>query len=61
MEATVKQHDAQQEHALAAELIAERSADEDQRAEEQRVGLDHPLHVGDRRAAGRPAAPAARR
>ena len=44
-----EEHDAEQEHALAAELIAHRSADQDQRAQEQRVGFDHPLHVGDRR------------
>ena len=37
-----------EENTLAAELIAERSADQDQRAEKQRVRLDHPLHVGDR-------------
>jgi hypothetical protein len=44
-----EQHHTQQEHALASELIAERSSHEDQCAQEERVGLDHPLHVRDRR------------
>ena len=44
-----EEDDAEQEHALAAELIAHRSADQDQRAQKQRVGFDHPLDVGDRR------------
>ncbi len=37
-----------EEDPLAAELIAERSADQDEGAEKQRVRFDHPLHVGDR-------------
>ena len=48
-DASVKQRDADEKDALAPELIAQRSADENQRAEKQRVGLDHPLDVGDRR------------
>ncbi len=43
-----EQVDADQEDALAAELVADRAPDEDERAVEQRVRLDHPLHVGDR-------------
>jgi hypothetical protein len=43
-----EEEQAGEENALAAELIAERSADQDERAEKQRVGLDHPLDVGDR-------------
>ena len=42
IEAAVKKMTPSEEHALAAELIAQRSADQDQRAEEQRVGLDRP-------------------
>ena len=48
-DAAVKKMTPEEEHALAAELIAHRSTDQDQRAQEQRVGFDHPLHVGDRR------------
>ncbi len=44
-----EQDHAQQEHTLASELIAERSTHEDQCAQEQRVSLDHPLHLRDRR------------
>src|SRR5216117_2481610 len=38
-----------EEHALAADLIAHRAADEDQRAQEEGVRFDDPLHLGDRR------------
>src|SRR6266568_1804039 len=38
----------EQEYSLAAELIAHRSAHENQRAQEQGVRLDDPLHIGDR-------------
>ena len=44
-----EEDDAEQEHSLAAELIAQRPADQNQRAQQQRVGFDHPLDVGDRR------------
>jgi hypothetical protein len=44
-----ERHHADQVDALAAELIAHRAADEDQRAEKQRVRLDHPLDIDDRR------------
>ena len=47
IDAAVKQR-RRQEHAPAAELVAHRAADQNQRAEEQRVRFDHPLHVGDR-------------
>ena len=40
--------DAGEKDALAPELIAQRAADKDERTEEQRVGLDDPLHFGDR-------------
>src|SRR2546423_1740657 len=45
-----KPKNADQKDSLAPELVAQRSADEDQRAEEERVGFDHPLDIGDRRA-----------
>jgi hypothetical protein len=45
-----REHDySRQKDAFPAVLIAERSADENQRAEEQGVGFDDPLHVGHRR------------
>jgi hypothetical protein len=43
-----EEDEAGEEDALAAELIAKRSADQDEGAEKQRVRFDHPLHVGDR-------------
>ena len=42
-EVTPNAPSAQQEDALAAEEIAERAADEDQRAEREQVGVDDPL------------------
>src|SRR4029077_4539911 len=42
-------HDTRDEPPLPSDLVAERSADENQGAEEERIGLDDPLHVGDRR------------
>ena len=44
-----EKEDAEEEHALPAKLIAQRAADQDQGAREQRVSFDHPLDVGDRR------------
>ncbi len=40
--------EAGEEHTLAPELVAQRAADQNEGAQEQRVGLDHPLHLGDR-------------
>ena len=44
-----KRRDAEEEDALAAELVAHRAPDQNQRTQKQRVGLDHPLDVRDRR------------
>jgi len=44
-----EERDAAEEHALAPELVAHRTADEDQRAQEQGIGLDDPLDLIDRR------------
>ena len=60
-EATVKIDEADHEHAAAADAVGERAAGEQQRRERERVGVDHPLQVGevgaevalDRRAARR--------
>ena len=49
------------EHAPAAEDVAERAADQDQRAEREQVGLDDPLLLGEARCRGPPGSPAARR
>ena len=48
IDAVGEEQHAGEKHALASELVAKRSADEDQRAEKQRVGFNHPLHVADR-------------
>ena len=53
--------EAGEEHPPAPELVTQRAADQNQPAQEQRVGFDDPLHLGDRRAGGPPAARAARR
>ena len=40
-----EQRDADEVNAAAAEMVAERSADEKERGEEEGVGFDDPLHV----------------
>src|SRR5262249_24212491 len=41
--------DAAEKHALASELVTERTANQNQATEKQRVRFDHPLHIRDRR------------
>jgi len=45
-----EEHDAEAEDVAQPEAVARRAADQQQRGEEQHVGIRHPLHVGERRA-----------
>ena len=45
----LKRRQAGKKHTLASELIAERTADENEAAQEERIRFEHPLDIGDRR------------
>ena len=60
-EAAAKIADAEDEDAAPAEAVAGRAADQQQRGEAKRVGVDQPLHDGERGAQIGLDAPAARR
>ena len=47
IEATVKIDQADDEDAPAADAVGERAGGQQQRGERQRVGVDHPLQVGE--------------
>ncbi len=49
-DAAVKIADADDEHALAPEAVAERGAGQQEDGERERVGVDDPLELLDRRA-----------